>query len=88
MSKRTYLWILLGACILAGGFLSWTIYQTNQAHTTFEKYYAFRGCTELLERTDAYAYCRLASGKEIKIVLYNGGWYLDGDLPSGWGLTF
>ena len=88
ISRKTF-WIgLLIIVIAAGGFLSYTVYQTNLAHTTFERYYAFRGCVELIDKTDTYADCKLANGQTIKIVLYKGAWYLDGDLPSGWGFTF
>jgi len=55
----------------------------NVAHSSFENYYNFRGCTELMEKTDTYGTCRISSGKTIKIVKYNDKWYLDGDLPYG-----
>ncbi|MDE2188662.1 MAG: hypothetical protein KGJ35_02965, partial [Patescibacteria group bacterium] len=42
----------------------------EKAHSTFENYYAFRGCTELLERTDSYGICKTGSGQTIKIVLF------------------
>jgi len=53
----------------------------RKAHSTFENYYAFRGCAQLVERTSDYGVCRLASGKAVKIVRFRGRWYLDGDLP-------
>jgi hypothetical protein len=53
----------------------------RQAHSTFENYYSFRGCVELLEKTDTYATCKLSSGQIIKLVKYQNKWYLDGDLP-------
>ena len=53
----------------------------RKAHSTFENYYVFRGCVQLLEKTDAYGMCKTDSGKTIKIVKYNNRWYLDGDLP-------
>ena len=54
----------------------------KKAHSTFEKYYAFRGCVQLLEKTDSYGICKISSGQIIKIVKFNGLWYLDGDLPA------
>lgn len=58
----------------------------NNAHSTFDNYYAFRGCTELIKRTPTYGICKTNSGQVIKIVLYHGKWYLNGDLPTGfWG---
>jgi hypothetical protein len=53
----------------------------NIAHSTFENYYNFRGCVELLQRTDTYGICRTSSGEIIKIVKFKGKWFLDGDLP-------
>lgn len=60
-------------------FVLWVYYLRN-AHSSFEKYYAFRGCKELVERTDAYARCKLTSGQIIKLVEVDSKWYLDGDL--------
>jgi hypothetical protein len=53
----------------------------RKAHSTFENYYTFRGCTQLLEKTDIYGTCKTNSGQVIKIVEYRSKWYLDGDLP-------
>ncbi len=55
----------------------------DKAHSTFENYYAFRGCTTLLEKTDDAGRCETTSGQTIKIVKFNDKWYLDGDLPWG-----
>jgi len=53
----------------------------RKAHSTFENYYAFRGCTQLVKKTDNYSLCKLSTGQTIKIVEFRGKWYLDGDLP-------
>ena len=61
------------------------IYQVrllHKAHSTFDNYYAFRGCAELLQKTPTYGTCKTNSGQIIKIVLYHGKWYLNGDLPT------
>lgn len=55
----------------------------NKAHSTFDNYYAFRGCTQLLKRTSTYGICKTGSGKVITIVSYHGKWYLQGDPPTG-----
>ncbi len=55
----------------------------RKAHSTFENYYAFRGCVQLIQRTYDYGICKTKSGQTIKIVKYQGKWYLDGDLPCG-----
>ena len=59
-------------------------HKLNIAHSTFENYYAFRGCVQLVDRTDTYGDCKLADGRVIKLVLINGKWYLDGDGPGVW----
>lgn len=61
----------------------WYVGYLNKAHSTFENYYAFRGCVELIEKTDTYGICKTDSDQTIKIVKYQGKWFLDGDLPSG-----
>jgi hypothetical protein len=53
----------------------------RKAHSTFENYYAFRGCVGLLQKTDDYGICKTGSGQTIKIVKYDDRWFLDGDLP-------
>lgn len=76
--------IFLGVAALLIVFLGWYAYQAYHlriAHSTFENYYAFRGCQTLVDRTDTYGDCRLADGSTIKIVKYHDKWYLDGDLP-------
>jgi hypothetical protein len=52
------------------------------AHSSFDDYYRFRGCVQLINKTDDYGYCSVASGETIKIVKYQNKWYLDGDLPG------
>lgn len=56
----------------------------QKAHNTFENYYAFRGCTQLIEKTADYGICKLVSGQTIKIVEIQNKWYLDGDGPGTW----
>jgi hypothetical protein len=56
----------------------------QKAHSTFDNYYAFRGCTQLISRTDTSGVCKTASGGTITIVEINGKWYLQGDGPGVW----
>lgn len=79
MIKRLILIIVIIAII----FSVYQIRFLNKAHSTFDNYFSFRGCTQLVVRTSTYGVCKLASGKNIKIVLYHDKWYLDGDLPTG-----
>ncbi len=75
--------ILLGALILAvGAFAVYQIHNLNLAHRSFDNYYKFRGCVQLIEKTDTYGICKLSSGKTIKLVKINNKWYLDGDGPG------
>jgi len=78
--KKIYLVILAGVLfIIAFGINQFIVLQ--KAHSTFENYYAFRGCKQLTERTSDYGICKLASGQTIKIVKFQNKWYLDHDLP-------
>lgn len=71
------------AIILLGAIVVLQLHTLNKAHSTFDNYYTFRGCTQLLKRTSTYGICKTGSGKVITIVLYHGKWYLQGDLPTG-----
>ena len=85
MFKGKTLWGIVALVVLVGSaFVAYQVYATNLAHTTFDRYYAFRGCVQLIDKTDTYADCKLAIGSSIKIVLINGKWYLDGDGPGVW----
>lgn len=75
------LWIFLIAVMLIFFAINRWIFVTN-AHKTFENYYAFRGWTKLLKRTNDYALCKVNNDQTIKIVKFNNKWYLDGDLPT------
>ncbi|MGA3292216.1 MAG: hypothetical protein ABSC49_03685 [Candidatus Microgenomates bacterium] len=67
--------IFFAICVYQLFYLKW-------AHSTFENYYSFRGCQQLLTRTDTEGTCMLKNGKVIKLVKYQGRWFLDGDLPG------
>ena len=91
--KNKVLWGVLAVLIIAAGlmFVQWNT-TLRVAHSSFENYYAFRGCTKLIDRTDTYGDCQTASGQTIKIVKFQDRWFLDGDLPWGcigtvcWGI--
>jgi len=74
--------LILAAIIIIAVGVDWILI-LRKAHGTFENYYAFRGCTRLISKTDDAGYCKLASGRIIKIVKFKNKWYLDGDLPCG-----
>jgi hypothetical protein len=80
-TRSTLIFLML---IVIGVFLAYQVYATNLAHTTFDRYYAFRGCVQLVDKTDTYGDCKLADGQTIKLVLINNKWYLDGDGPGIW----
>jgi hypothetical protein len=80
--------IFVFIAILAVVVLSaYQVHRLRVAHSSFENYYAFRGCVELLAKTDTSGLCKLSSGQTIKLVKYQNKWYLDGDLPYP-GLNF
>ena len=82
-TKKTIVIVVLLAGILIGIFGIYQVLYLRKAHSTFENYYVFRGCRQLLERSEDYGICKISSGQTIKIVKYQGKWYLDGDLPCG-----
>ncbi len=77
----TVLISLVAILILVFGISQW--FYLRKAHSTFENYFAFRECVQLLNKTDDYGICKTNSGQTIKIVKYKNKWYLDGDLPWG-----
>jgi hypothetical protein len=74
--------VIVDAAILIALGAYWVWY-LQKAHSTFDNYYKFRGCRELIQKTDGYGTCKLKDGTTIKIVKYQGKWFLDGDLPTG-----
>lgn len=71
--------LLLGLLIVV--FVINQLLFLRKAHGTFENYYAFRGCVQLLKKTQDYGLCKINTGQTIKIVKFQGKWYLDNDLP-------
>lgn len=85
MTRRNMFWGVGLLLLLAGGmFVAYQVYTTRLAHTSFERYYAFRGCVRLIDRADTYGDCEITNGQHIKLVLIAGEWYLDGDGPGIW----
>jgi len=60
------------------------IFIVQSAHSSFDNYYKFRGCSQLVSKSTDSAICKLPSGATIKLVKFQDKWYLDGDLPNGW----
>lgn len=79
---------VIAVLIVLIGLGTWYIFYLKKAHSTFKNYYAFRGCTTILNKSEYYGFCELKNGDTIKIVKYQGKWYLDGDLPTGHFLDF
>lgn len=59
-------------------------FELRKAHSSFDNYYAFRGCTQLIQKTGTYGICKTKSGATITIVEINNKWYLEGDGPGVW----
>ena len=78
--------VLLGGAVLITvitiGFSAYWFEYLRMAHISFDNYYKFRGCTELLSKTEIDATCKLKDGQVIKLVQVKNKWFLDGDL--GW----
>ncbi|HEX8923636.1 MAG TPA: hypothetical protein VF828_02790 [Patescibacteria group bacterium] len=73
--------IILIFVIVIFGLGVYQILYLKKAHSTFENYYAFRGCVQLVEKTQDYGICKTKTNQTIKIVKFDGRWFLDGDLP-------
>lgn len=54
----------------------------HKAHSTFQNYVAFRGCTQIISQTTTSGICKTATGEIINLVKQNDKWYLAGD--TGW----
>jgi len=78
--NRKVVWFLIIIFLIFLAFCIYWIGYLQIAHSTFENYYAFRGCVQLIEKTDTYGMCKLSSGQTIKLVKFKNKWYLDGDL--------
>lgn len=83
LNKITLIALSLAVILMVSFGVYWLVY-LKIAHSTFENYYAFRGCVQLLDKTEDYGTCKVASGQVIKIVKINNKWYLDGDGPGLW----
>lgn len=88
ITLKVYKWVFwaIGVfAVLVAAFAITLLINYNQylklAHSSFDNYYAFRGCQSLVSKTDNDAACKLSDGSEIKIVKIDGKWYLDGDGP-------
>jgi len=81
LKNKKVVTITLLAAVLVFIFIINQWLYLRKAHSTFENYYAFRGCVQLLKKTADYGICKTNAGQTIKIVEYKNKWYLDGDLP-------
>jgi hypothetical protein len=81
---KKYIYIIVVLILIIASFAAYWIHTVYAAHESFDNYYHFRGCVQLLEKTDTYGICKTSSGQTIKIVQYQGRWFLDGDLPGTW----
>ncbi len=77
--KKHKMLIIIVAVVVALGVYWFLI--LDRAHSSFDEYYKFRGCTQLISKTDNYGFCKIPSGQTIKIVKFNNKWFLNGDLP-------
>lgn len=84
MRKQKLIILLTLFVVFCFGLFVYQLTTLKKAHSTLENYYAFRGCVQLLNKTENYGICKTDSGKTIKIVRYQNRWYLDGDLPACW----
>lgn len=79
-SKTILIFLSILTVIILVLFINYASY-LKKAHSSFENYYSFRGCTMLISKNHDDGTCKLADGQTIKIVKFENKWYLDGDLP-------
>ena len=77
-------YILLSIISLVVIFGLTKLYILHRAHSSFENYAKFRGCTQMIGETLNFGVCKLSSGQVIKLVRINNKWYLEGDGPGIW----
>ena len=82
--KKVIIAVIVLVVMMAAAFAIDQYFVLQKAHSTFDNYYAFRGCTQLLSKTDTSGICTTSSGQTITIVEINGKWYLQGDGPGVW----
>ncbi len=83
--KNNRLLLIVAVAIFLGGVICLTnsMYTTYHAHDMFDGYCEWRGLT-VASKSDNYGYCEnKQTGQKYKIVLFEGRWFLDGDLPCG-----
>jgi hypothetical protein len=86
MSKKILIGSLIFSILLIiflGIIIIYQIITTYDAHATFEGYCQWRGL-KIVNESNNYGYCNNSLGQVYKMVLVNGRWYLDGDLPNNW----
>jgi hypothetical protein len=83
-NPRIILVIVVLLLVIAAALALDQYFVLQKVHSTFDNYYAFRGCTQLISRTDTSGVCTTVSGQTITIVEINGKWYLQGDGPGVW----
>lgn len=81
--QKVGLVVVIAVFVLSSLFVAYELITTQTAHNTFDGYCKWRGLT-VESKADNYGYCKDPKTNEsFKIVLYEGKWYLDGDLPCG-----
>ena len=83
MEKKTWLKTVPVFLAVIVSFGVYQVFYLKKAHSTFDDYYKFRDCQSLISKSADSGICKLKDGATIKIVNYQGKWYLDGDLPCG-----
>ncbi|MDE1848871.1 MAG: hypothetical protein KGH55_02470 [Nanoarchaeota archaeon] len=84
MNKSILIASFVISIILFVSVSSLSIYQiitTYEAHAALEGYCHWRGL-QVVNQSETFGYCKDSSGETYKIVLFDGRWYLNGDLPG------
>ena len=84
LNKKIVLIITIVIIVILSIFVIQQLLVLQKAHSTFNNYYIFRECVQLLEKTDVSGVCKTKSGSIITIVKIDNKWYLKGDGPGVW----
>lgn len=81
IKNHRWIQIALALVVILFIYAGSQVLMLQKAHSTFDNYAAFRGCTHITSRTDSVGRCVTDSGQSVTIVKFDNRWFLQGDLP-------
>ncbi len=81
IERHPWISLALAAALLVFLLCVWQVVYLQKAHSTFDNYAAFRGCTQITNQSDTQGTCTTGSGQTVTLVKSDNQWFLQGDLP-------